>query len=210
MENSKVFLAESSRIRKHFCFYAIMCSSCALSHLVSSSHRIHIPCSMILKRLHAYSQCLGDAYSQRFGDAYSQCLGNALFLRTQYAQDCVRATLSSVSIHFLVALKSHHRLSWRREHADGRPRSFPLSWRHIYASRLVETCLCLALGARAQFQFLRSIKPKIVITIILADHSPAILEMRLSSSVPNVVPDRERPVSRNQGKRQHPVEASDT
>ncbi|KAJ1207394.1 hypothetical protein NDU88_002785 [Pleurodeles waltl] len=34
--------------------------------------------------------------------------------------------------------------------------------------------------------------------------------MRLSSSVPNVVPDRERPVSRNQGKRQHPVEASDT
>ncbi|KAJ1136636.1 hypothetical protein NDU88_003934 [Pleurodeles waltl] len=129
---------------------------------------------------------------------------------TMRAQDCVRATLSNVSIHFLVALKSHHRLSWRREHADGRPRSFPLSWRHVYASRLVETCLCLALGARAQFQFLRSIKPKIVITIILADHSPAILEMRLSSSVPNVVPDRERPVSRNQGKRQHPVEASDT
>ncbi|KAJ1172679.1 hypothetical protein NDU88_004523 [Pleurodeles waltl] len=83
-------------------------------------------------------------------------------------------------------------------------------WRRVYASRLVETCLCLALGARAQFQFLRSIKPKIVKTIILADHSPAILEMRLSSSVPNVVPDRERPVSRNQGKRQHPVEASDT
>ncbi|KAJ1209303.1 hypothetical protein NDU88_004681 [Pleurodeles waltl] len=155
-----------------------------------------------LQRLHAYSQCLGDAYSQ--------CFGNALFLRTQYAQECVRATLSSVSIHFLVALKSHHRLSWRHEHADGRPRSFPLSWRHIYASRLVKTCLCLALGARAQFQFLRSIKPKIVITIILADHSPAILEMRSSSSVPNVVPDRERPVSRNQGKRRHPVEASDT
>ncbi|KAJ1123882.1 hypothetical protein NDU88_002349 [Pleurodeles waltl] len=155
-----------------------------------------------LQRLHAYSQCLGDAYSQ--------CFGNALFLRTQYAQECVRATLSSVSIHFLVALKSHHRLSWRHEHADGRPRSFPLSWRHIYASRLVKTCLCLALGARAQFQFLHSIKPKIVITIILADHSPAILEMRSSSSVPNGVPDRERPVSRNQGKRRHPVEASDT
>ncbi|KAJ1207395.1 hypothetical protein NDU88_002786 [Pleurodeles waltl] len=65
---------------------------------------------------------------------------------TMRAQDCVRATLSSVSIHFLVALKSHHPLSWRREHADGRPRSFPLSLRHVYASRLVETCLCLALG----------------------------------------------------------------
>ncbi|KAJ1116733.1 hypothetical protein NDU88_004939 [Pleurodeles waltl] len=77
-------------------------------------------------------------------------------------------------------------------------------------SVVLETHLRLALGARAQFQFLRSIKPKIVITIILADHSPAILEMRSSSSVPNGVPDRERPVSRNQGKRRHPVEASDT
>ncbi|KAJ1108004.1 hypothetical protein NDU88_005388 [Pleurodeles waltl] len=92
---------------------------------------------------------------------------------TMRAQDCARATLNSVSIHFLVALKSRHPLSWRRKHADGRPRSYPLSWRHVYASRLVKTCLCLALGARAQFQFLCRIKPQLVITIILADHSPA-------------------------------------